>query len=160
MSARVLLTGAIGKPAEIRTSKNGNQFATLTIRENVNGATRWWQAIAFSETVISIVKEMAVGEPVSVAGDLGAELYSPNGGEPRVNLRVIIDAVLGARQPPKAKMEGDSRKPKPTVNDRVKSPSTDGRSIAARSWAAPTDDDPSRGNAPFSDSIPFMYEWR
>ena len=38
MSLRAILCGAVGKAAELRTSKNGNSFATLSIRENHNGA--------------------------------------------------------------------------------------------------------------------------
>jgi hypothetical protein len=53
MSLRAILSGAVGKAAELRTSKNGNQFEPFSIRENCNGTTRWWQAITFSETVIS-----------------------------------------------------------------------------------------------------------
>jgi hypothetical protein len=56
MSTRAILSGAVGKAAELRTSKNGNSFATLSIRENVNGSTRWWQAIAFSESTIEALR--------------------------------------------------------------------------------------------------------
>ena len=79
MSTRKILSGAVGKAAELRTSKNGNSFATLSIRESVNGATRWWQGISFSESAIEVLKEISVGEPIAVAGEITAEIYAPAG---------------------------------------------------------------------------------
>jgi hypothetical protein len=52
MSARAIVSGALYKAAEERTSKAGKPFATLTIRETFNGSTRWWQCICFNEIVI------------------------------------------------------------------------------------------------------------
>ena len=103
MSLRAILSGAVGKAAEFRTSKNGNSFATLSIRENVNGATRWWQGISFGESAIEVLKELSVGEPLAVAGEITAEIYAPAGSESRINWRIAIDAVLSAR---KVKPEG------------------------------------------------------
>jgi Single-strand binding protein family len=84
MSARAIVSGALHKPAEFRASKNGKPFATFTIRENLNGATRWWQAIAFSENMIEALKELAVGDPIAVAGEIDCALYAPAGGESRL----------------------------------------------------------------------------
>jgi single-stranded DNA-binding protein len=157
MSLRAILSGAVGKAAEIRTSKNGNPFATLSIRENVNGATRWWQAIAFSESAIEVLKEISVGEPIAVAGEITAEIYEPAGSEGRINWRVTIDTVLSAR---KVKPEGTTRKPQAAKGrrDRAEASSawqaeasnTGGR--AAASWASPS--------PLMNDDIPFAPEWR
>jgi hypothetical protein len=70
---RAIVSCALGKPAEIRTSKNGKTFAT-SVRESLNGSTRWWQAIAFNENVIEAVKELSVGEGLAVAGEITAEI--------------------------------------------------------------------------------------
>jgi single-stranded DNA-binding protein len=160
MSARAVLSGAVGKAAELRTSKNGNPFATLSIRENVNGATRWWQAIAFSESAIEVLKEISVGEPIAVAGEITAEIYAPAGSESRINWRITVDAVLSARKPPKAKPESKSRKPKEAKRDRGEAAPEPrpGRSIASKSWAS--QEPIATGGVPFDDSIPFMCEWR
>ena len=37
MSALILGLGLLDKAAEFRSSKNGNPYATFSIRENVNG---------------------------------------------------------------------------------------------------------------------------
>jgi single-stranded DNA-binding protein len=157
MTARVIVSGVIGKPADIRTSKKGNQFATFPIRENVNGASRWWQAISFSETVIETSREMQVGEPIAVAGEFNAETYAPAGAEARVNLRITVDAVLTAR---KAKPDQDAnlqleRSQASRKSQAARNAPADGKAHAERSWAAPRP-----GPAPLDDDIPFGPEWR
>jgi single-stranded DNA-binding protein len=150
MSARAIVSGAIGKIAEFRTSKNGNPFATLSIRENHDGATRWWQAIAFSESAIEVLKEMSVGEPVAVTGEITAEIYSPAGSESRINWRITVDAVLSARRKAKPAAE----KPKAT---RAKQ-SYSGRAVADTSWASPamaTEGQTPHSQSAFDDQVPF-----
>jgi hypothetical protein len=148
MSARVIVSGAVGKPADIRTSKNGNTFATFSVRESLNGSTRWWQAIAFSETVIEALKELSAGEPIAVAGEFSCEIYAPAGSESRLNWRITIDGVLIARKPPKAKADVPSRKPK-----------ANRRGTAEASWALPTraavETSHAKKGTDFDDSIPF-----
>jgi hypothetical protein len=160
MSARAIVSGVLFKAPIEKVSKTGNPFATLSIRENVNGATRWWQAITFSENAIEAMKDMSVGEPIAVAGEISAEIYPPAGSESRINWRITVDAVLSARKPPKAKPESKSRKPKEAKRDRGEAAPEPrpGRSIASKSWAS--QEPIATGGVPFDDSIPFMCEWR
>ena len=117
MSARAIVSGALHKAAEERTSKAGNQFATFTIRENVNGSTRWWRVVAFNESVIEALKELAVGEPIAVSGEFDCELWTPEGGgESRLSWKITADAVLSVKAKPKQRA---------------------GREVAEASWAAP-----------------------
>jgi hypothetical protein len=129
MTNRIVLTGAFGKPAEIRTSKNGNEFATFSIRESLNGSTRWWQGITFSDVVIQTVKEMSVSEPLAVCGEMSAEIYAPAGAESRINWRITVDGVLSARAKPKQKAEKSAVKSAPETRS--------GGATASASWAAP-----------------------
>ena len=94
MTVRAIVSGALHKSAEERTSKNGNPFATFTIRESLNGATRWWQAIAFDEASIAAVLSLKVGEPIAVSGGIDAEIYAPAGSEGRISWKITADAVL------------------------------------------------------------------
>ena len=77
MSARALVNGALHKAAEERTSKAGTRFSTFTLREKVNGSTRWWSVVAFDEASIAAVLSMKVGEPIAVSGEFSAELWTP-----------------------------------------------------------------------------------
>ena len=159
MSLRAILSGAVGKAAELRTSKNGNPFARLSIRESHNGATRWWQAIAFGESAIEVLKEVSVGEPIAVAGEITAEIYAPAGAESRINWRITVDAVLSAR---KVKSEGATRKPQAAKGRRDRAEASSARqaeasnkggcALAAASWASPS--------PLMNDDIPFAPEWR
>ena len=117
MSARALVSGALLKAAEERTSKAGNPFATFTLREKVNGSTRWWSVVAFDEASIVAVLSMKVGEPIAVSGEFSAELWTPEGGgEPHLSWKITADAVLSAKAKPKQRT---------------------GREVADTSWAAP-----------------------
>ena len=149
MSARAIVSGVLLKAPIEKASKAGNPFATFTICESLNGSTRWWQAIAFVESVIEAVKELSVGEGLAVAGEITAEVYAPAGSESRINWRIQVDAVLSAR---KVKPEGATRKPQATKRDRAEASNTGGSALAAASWAAPT--------PLMNDDIPFAPEWR
>jgi hypothetical protein len=116
---RAIVSGTLHKAAEERTSKAGNPFATFTIRENVNGSSRWWRAVAFDDAVIEAIRSIQTGEPIALGGEIDCGLWTPEDGrEPRLNWKVTADAVLTAK--PK-------RKPK----------AASGRETAASSWAAP-----------------------
>jgi hypothetical protein len=98
MTARAIVSGALHKAADERTSKAGKQFATLTLRENVNGSTRSWR-FAFDEASIAAVLSMGVGERIAVSGEINAELWTPDdSGEPRLSWKIAANAVLTARR--------------------------------------------------------------
>jgi hypothetical protein len=73
VSARAIVSGALHKAAEERTSKPGKRFASL--HENVNSSTRWWRVVAFDEASIAAVLSLRVGEPIAVSGEINAELW-------------------------------------------------------------------------------------
>jgi len=141
-----IATGSIHKSIELRTSKNGNQFATFTVRENVNGATRWWQCICFSESAIDELRQLEPGSPISIAGGVDAEIYAPQGSNGRINWRCTVDAVLT----PKAKRRLNEDAPRDAAP-------ADGAAHARRSWAAPQT---GGGAAALDEDIPFGPEWR
>lgn len=114
---RAIVSGALHKSAEERTSKAGNPFSTFTVTEKFNGATRWWKGVAFNEEVISALKDLSAGSPVALAGEIDCELWTPEDGrEPRLSWKITADAVLSAKAKPKQRT---------------------GREVADTSWAAP-----------------------
>ena len=99
MSARAIVSGSIHKAPEERVSKAGKPFATFKLRENVNGSTRWWSAIAFDAAAITAVLAMKDGEPISISGEINAEIWTPEASsEPRLSWKITADAILTARQ--------------------------------------------------------------
>ena len=112
---RAIISGALHKAAKEHTSKAGKQFVTFTLRENVNGTTRWWGAIAFDEAVIAAVLSMEIGEPFAAAGAIDAEIYAAAGSESRINWRITVDAVLSARNRRRSARRRSISQKRPTV---------------------------------------------
>lgn len=136
MTALALVSGTLHRAPEFRTAKSGASFAKLSLREQDGTRTRWWSIMCFSETAFAELEGMSSGDAISARGRLEAEIYSPAGGEPRVSLSLIADAVL-----PLKKRAAKPRAPKA-------SPSAT-RDTIGRSRQAPAGpDDP-------SDTIPF-----
>jgi single-stranded DNA-binding protein len=132
MSAFAIVTGAVYRAPEQRTSKAGKPFVTATIRAKEGETTLWWKVVAFSDSAQAEL--MRLGDSLSVQGAFKAELYQPEGGEPKVSLSIIADRVLALRQSPASRSAKERKAPK----DR---------------------DAPYRGGAAwaFDDSIPFGY---
>jgi single-stranded DNA-binding protein len=97
----VLVTGALFKAPEGRTSKSGKPFVTATIRAKDGDAMTFIRIVAFSETAQTELLRLREGDSLSVQGAFKAELYKPEGGEPKLSLTVFADHVLALRQPPR-----------------------------------------------------------
>jgi hypothetical protein len=150
MTARLLIDAVLDKPPVRLTSKAGKPYLRASARDGKGPDAKWWTIFVFSETAIEALEALTVGEAFAATGTFEASVWAPEGREPRVNLTMNADAILSARKPKPAKPARQSE-----------ASNTDGRSIAARSWAAPRADEPPRGNAPVMDGdIPFMCEWR
>jgi single-stranded DNA-binding protein len=111
MSAFAIVTGALYRAPEQRTSKAGKPFVTATIRAKDGEALQWWRVTVFSETAQAEIMRLAEGDSLAVQGSFKTELYTPDGGETKLSLSIIADRVLALRQPPKerkAKTPGDA----------------------------------------------------
>jgi hypothetical protein len=146
MSAREIVSGLLFKAPVSKTSKTGKPYVLATMREGSGERVRWWKCFAFSEAPIEELLRLGDGDPIAVAGEIDADVYAPEGSDPRVNWRVTADTVMSARKP-KAKPEGTKHTPKEAT----------GRDRAGSSWASPS---ASAGSVPFNDAVPFALEWR
>ena len=63
--------------------------------EGEGEASQWWRVTAFSEGVQTELMRLADGDAVSVQGSFKAELYQPDGGEPKVSLSIIAECMAG-----------------------------------------------------------------
>jgi hypothetical protein len=91
-----LVSGALFKASEARTSKAGKPFVTATIRAKDGETTLWWKVVAFSESAQAELMRLGDGDAVRQV-----ELYTPDGGETKLSLSIVADRVLALRQPPK-----------------------------------------------------------
>ena len=101
MTCRAILAGSIAKRPVEKTGKSGKPFAILSVRETGVEPARWWSAILFGAGVPDVLR-LNVGDPVALAGSVDAEVYTPEGGKPRVSWKFTADAVLTARKAPKS----------------------------------------------------------
>jgi single-stranded DNA-binding protein len=96
-----LVTGALFKAPESRTSKNGKPFVTATIRAKDGDATTFIRVVVFIEALCTELLKLKGGDYVTIQGPLKAELYKPEGGESKLSLSIVADHALALRQPPK-----------------------------------------------------------
>ena len=142
MTTRGIVSGALQKPPLQKTSANGNAYLLATIRDGSGDGARWWSAFVFNQDDITRVADLQAGDPLAVAGEIDASLYTPKDGQPRVSFSIRVDGVLTARKPPREPRDAPARKGRPAARETA-------REAAARSWAAPN-----RGDGP-DDAIPF-----
>lgn len=97
MTAFALVAGKLWKSPEGRTSsKTGKAFATAVLREGAGDAATWWNVVAFADIAGELLK-LKDGDVVSVSGPFTVELYAKNGGQPRINHRIVADRIAAPR---------------------------------------------------------------
>ncbi len=152
MTAYVLVSGAIFRVPEARTSKAGKPFWSATIKTKGDDAATWWKIIAFSESAGAALLRLSDGDAVSVQGSLKVETYERDG-VTKVSLTCIADAVLPLRAAPK---ERKAQVPNAGKAEKSKAGS---RSTGRSEKPAPDCEGLNRhscdGSDPFGDQIPF-----
>lgn len=103
MSVAVLVSGALFRAPEQRTSSAGRRYVKATLRAAAadNTPTDFWDVLAFSETAGADLLRLGEGERVTVQGTLKCELLERDGKPPRIIRTVFVDHVLALRAPPK-----------------------------------------------------------
>jgi single-stranded DNA-binding protein len=96
-----LISGALYKAPEQRTSKSGSKFVTASVRVKTGEAMQFVRIVAFSETAQAELLRLQDGDSVSAQGEFKAEIYAKDGGEPKLSLSIVADQILALRQPPK-----------------------------------------------------------
>lgn len=124
MTAFVLVSGALSRAPELKTSKSRKSYVTATIKVAAENATEFWSVLAFSESAQAELSRLGEGDKVSAQGPLEVESYTGRDGQTRINRTVFADHVLALRQPPR---ERKSRAAASSASDGVsQGPSNDG----------------------------------
>lgn len=114
MTAYALISGALFKAPEAKTSRNGKSFATATVKtRSDDNKSEFWRLVAFNENVINELMRLGEGDTVSVQGPFKAELYHPEGSEPRVSMSIVADSVQPLRAAKKERTSKDTGNDKP-----------------------------------------------
>jgi single-stranded DNA-binding protein len=139
MSVFVLVSGALFKNPEMKTSKSGKTYATASIRTASadNTAADFWNLLVFSETVAAELMRLSEGDKLAAQGSLKLEIYNN-----KISRTVFVDAILALRAPPREK-KPKAAKPAPTAQGHAE------QSII-----------PPASSPTFDDDIPFAPEFR
>jgi len=101
MAAHLLVQGTLFRAPEPRTGKtSGKSFVAATLKVRDGEAAQFSRVLAFSSAAQGELLRLDDGDVLSVQGGLRAEAYE-KGGELRVRLTVLADAVLSLRRPRK-----------------------------------------------------------
>lgn len=121
MSAYALVTGALFRAPESKTSKGGKSYALATIKtRGDDNRSEFWRLTVFSESAIDALMTLSEGDALSAQGPMQAQLYEAEGKPPRVSLSLIADTVTPLRAPRKEKpAKAASDEPKPIRRSRA-----------------------------------------
>lgn len=91
------IIGRLGADAELKTSKNGNQFLSLRVASNeyVNGetTTTWVNVLWSGERAIKMAQHMKKGSMVSINGPLRTSTFINKNNETQISVDVFADRV-------------------------------------------------------------------
>jgi single-stranded DNA-binding protein len=103
------IRGYLFKDAEAKTSKAGGRYASATVKVLDNGQNFFWRVMAFKDHTDELLA-FKDGDGVSVKGFVKAEVWTPQGKEPRASLSLMANEIA-AWQPGKAASSQGQRKP-------------------------------------------------
>ena len=92
-----LIAGHLTKRAT-KTAKNGNEFTLATVKVVNANTTSFWIVLAFADHVRAALDEIPDGAAISATGNPRFEIWTPEGGEPRINCTLLADTVVGLRR--------------------------------------------------------------
>jgi single-stranded DNA-binding protein len=108
VAAFALISGTIFRAPERKVSRAGKPFATATVKCRDGDAFVFWRLTVFSESCQEELLRLTEGDAVACQGAMRAELYTPEGGQPRVSLSLVADAILPAKGRTKRKDNPES----------------------------------------------------
>lgn len=109
MSAICMISGALFRAPEQKISKNDKAYVVATLRSREGDGSQFWRLVIFSEAAQAEVMRLGDGDPLSVTGVLKAEIYTPEGGEPRLSLSIVVDQAIALKPKKKQPKDGADR---------------------------------------------------
>lgn len=106
MTAHVLISGVIFRPAERKTSKNGKPFTVATLKVAGQAESHFWSVVCFEQAVSDELCRLEAGDAIAIQGPLSVETYE-HAGATRINRKIVAQAVLSLRQPGALKAKTD-----------------------------------------------------
>ncbi len=138
------LVGRLGKDAEQRTTKAGKPMTVLQVVVPDQDADTWCTVLAF-EGLAERLASLPKGAEIYAKGRLKAEMYCPEGGEPRVSMTLLashVEPLVLERKQPRTARPAASRRPAAVYGDGTqRRPADTSRRPATAGAFEPFDDD-------------------
>jgi hypothetical protein len=93
MSAYVLVSGALSRAPEFKTSKSGKPYVMASLRVGVGSAAEFWSVIASSESTHAELSRLGDGDKISAQGTLEVGLHTGQNGQTWITRTVLADHV-------------------------------------------------------------------
>jgi single-stranded DNA-binding protein len=112
MSIECAFFGALGRDAEVKTSKGGKQYLRLNVRVDDGEAAQWLRVMAFDPDANAAAAKMVKGARVYIEGRLSVDEWTGQNGAKRHGLSVMsrhcrLTAI--ARNRPRKQKQGFPR---------------------------------------------------
>lgn len=107
---KVMITGRLGRPAELRVTPNGSDVASFSVASSRSQKvgdewkeqTEWFRIVAWNKLALICGKNLIKGTHVYVEGRLQTRDWQDNDGNKRSSVEVIAEELIilggGARQ--------------------------------------------------------------
>jgi single-strand DNA-binding protein len=102
MSAPITIKGRVGKDLDIKFTKTGTAFVSMSVvtntRKKVNeewqdADTSWWECKAFSGLAEAIVDQVHRGDLVTITGMIKQTNWVDQHGNKRSSYEILIDSI-------------------------------------------------------------------
>jgi single-stranded DNA-binding protein len=103
MSAFALITGALFRAPEQKTSKAGKPYVIAMVKVAADNTVEFWSVMAFSDSVQAELLRLNEGDKISAQGSLKVEPYTARDGQVRIKRTCFADRILALRPPPREK---------------------------------------------------------
>jgi single-stranded DNA-binding protein len=108
-----LISGQLFRNPKSCTSKGGRAYTAATVKISDATGSQFVRIMAWSDHARAELEPLQDGAALSISGKLEAQLYAPNGAEPRVSLSIIADQVLVLKKPARKKEAPETSGDKP-----------------------------------------------
>ena len=116
---RAIVSGVLTRQAEERLSKTGKPYLKATIRDGSGDGARWVAAFVFNDAVREAISGMAAGEAIAVAGEIDAEIFTPEAGPARISWSIKVDGVLSAQTGARKRSAAEPEQPREGRDDPI-----------------------------------------
>jgi single-stranded DNA-binding protein len=81
--------GALGRDAELKTSKNGKSYLRLNVRTGDGDSAQWVSAMVFDPEAVSLASKFIKGVRVYIEGSMKLDAWTGQDGKERHGLSVM-----------------------------------------------------------------------